>query len=111
MNETSNKKHKRENSSIIWDYYFEEFDTDENQLYLVCQVCKNRDIIKRYKWSKGASTTTAQGHLWRDHKIDKDHPEEPVNTDVDIRVAMKYITSRHQLSLEQSVINFIILDY
>jgi len=69
--ETSNKKRKRENSSIIWDYYFEEFDTDENQLYLVCQVCKNKDIIKNYKWSKGSSTTSAQGHLWRDYKIDK----------------------------------------
>jgi hypothetical protein len=79
MNEVSditNKKRKRE-KSIIWDYYIEEYDADENQLYLVCQVCRNKDIVKRYKWSKGASTTTAQGHLWRDHKIDKDHPEEP----------------------------------
>ncbi|CAB4395082.1 unnamed protein product [Rhizophagus irregularis] len=113
MNEVSditNKKRKRENSSIIWDYYIEEYDADENQLYLVCQVCRNKDIVKRYKWSKGASTTTAQGHLWRDHKIDKDHPEEPVKTDGDIRTAMKYITSKRQLSLEQSLITFIILD-
>ena len=67
MYETSdditNKKRKRENSSIIWDYFFEEYDEDEKQLYLVCQVCKNKSIIKRYKWTKGASTTTAAGHL------------------------------------------------
>jgi len=66
---------------------------------------QNKDIIKRYKWSKGSSTTS-----WHDHKIDKNHPEEEVNTYVDIRVAMKYITSRHQLSLEQSLVSFIILD-
>ena len=73
-------------------------------------MCKNKNIIKHYKWAKGASTTTAQGHLWCDHKIDKYHPEEPVNTDGDIRTVMKYITAKRQLSLEQSVITFIILD-
>ncbi|CAI2176333.1 4348_t:CDS:1, partial [Funneliformis geosporum] len=45
-----------------------------------------------------------------DHRIDKDHSEEPVKTDGDIRAAMKYITSKRQLFLEQSLINFIILD-
>lgn len=113
MYETSditNKKRKRENSSIIWDHFFEEYDEDEKQSYLVCQVCKNRSIVKRYKWTKGTSTTTAAGHLWRDHKIDKDHSEEPVNADGDIRTAMKYITVRRQVSLEQSLITFIILD-
>ena len=112
MDKTSditNKKCKRENLSIIWDYYIEEYDDIDNQLYLTCQVCKNKNIIKRYKCSKGASTTTATGHLWRDHKIDKD-PEEPDNTDGDIRAAMKYITLARQLSLEQSLITFIILD-
>ena len=74
-------------------------------------MCKNKDIVKRYKWSKGASTTSAQGHLWRDHKIDKNHPEEPANTDGDIKIAMKYITMKRQASLEQSLIVFIILDY
>ena len=62
MDETSgitNKKCKRENSSIIWDYYIEEYDDIDNQLYLTYQVCKNKNIIKRYKWTKGASTTTA----------------------------------------------------
>ncbi|CAB4386802.1 unnamed protein product [Rhizophagus irregularis] len=106
----TNKKCKRENSSIIWDYYVDEYDEEEGQLYLVCQVCKSKNIIKRYKWIKDASTTTAAGHLWRDHKIDKDHPEEPVDTDGDIRVAMKYITMARQLSLEQLLITFIILD-
>jgi hypothetical protein len=110
MDETSSKKRKRENASIIWDYYFEEFDEEEQQLYLICQVCKNKNIIKRYKWAKGASTSTAQGHLWKDHKIDKDHPEEPESTDGDIRIAIKYITMKRQLSLEQSLITFIILD-
>ncbi|CAI2175256.1 4837_t:CDS:1, partial [Funneliformis geosporum] len=60
--------------------------------------------------SKGISTTTTQGHLWRDHRIDKDHSEESVKTDDDIRAAIKYITSKRQLFLEQSLINFIILD-
>ena len=114
MYETSaditNKKRKRENSSIIWDYFFEEYDEDEKQLYLVCQVCKNKSIVKRYKWTKGASTTTATGHLWQGYRIDKDHPEEPVNADGDIRTAMKHITIRRQVSLEQSLITFIILD-
>ena len=51
---------------------------------------------KRYKWVKGGSTSTAQGHLWRDHKIDKDHPEE--EPDGDIRTAMKHIIGVfHQL--------------
>jgi len=109
MDETNNKR-RRENSSIIWDYYFEEYDEEEKQLYLVCQVCKNKSIIKRYKWIKGSSTTIAQGHLWRDHRIDKNHPEEPVNTDGDIRTVMKYITIKRQLSLEQSFITFIIID-
>lgn len=45
-----------------------------------------------------------------EYNIDKDHLEEPVKTDGDIRTAMKYITSKHQLSLEQSLITFIILD-
>src|SRR5687767_1892803 len=113
MDETfdiTNKKRKRENLSIIWDHYHEEYDEEERQLYIVCQVYKNRNIVKRYKWTKGASTTTALGHLWRDHKIDKDHPEEPTNTDGDIRVAMKYITTGCRLSLEQLLITFIILD-
>jgi hypothetical protein len=113
MDETSgitNKKRKRENSSIIWDYYVEEYDDVEKQLYLVCQVCRNKSIIKRYKWTKGASTTTAQGHLWKEHKIDKDHTEEPENKDGDIRDAMKFITMKRQSSLEQSLITFIILD-
>ena len=39
-----------------------------------------------------------------------DHLEEPVNADGDIRTAMKHITIRHQLSLEQLLITFIILD-
>jgi len=30
---------------------------------------------------KSSSTSTAQAHLWKDHKIDKDHPEEPETTD------------------------------
>jgi hypothetical protein len=113
MDETSgitNKKRKRENSSIIWDYYVEKYDDVEKQLYLVCQVCRNKSIIKRYKWTKGASTTTAQGHLWKEHKIDKDHTEEPENKDGDIRDAMKFITMKRQSSLEQSLITFIILD-
>lgn len=63
VSDITNKKRKRENSSIIWDYYIEEYDVNENQLYLVCQVCRNKDIVKRYKWSKGTSTTTAQEHL------------------------------------------------
>ena len=91
----TNKKRKRENSSIIWEYYLEEYDEEEKQLYIVCQVCQNKNIDKRYKWTKGALTTTAQEHLWKDHKIDKEHPEEPVNTDGDIRDAMKYLTIRH----------------
>ncbi|CAG8498482.1 8496_t:CDS:2 [Funneliformis caledonium] len=36
MDKTNNKR-KKENSSIIWDYYFEEYDEEEKQLYLVCQ--------------------------------------------------------------------------
>ena len=109
MAEPSNKKRKRENASIIWDYFFEEYDEEEQQSYLICQLCRNKDITKRYKWTKGASTSTAQGHLWRDHKIDKDHPEEPEITG-DIRSVIKHITSRRQLSLERSLIIFIILD-
>ncbi|CAI2197637.1 7427_t:CDS:1, partial [Funneliformis geosporum] len=42
--------------------------------------------------SKDASTTTAQEHLWCDHRIDKDYLEKPVKTDGDIRAAIKYIT-------------------
>ena len=111
MTEPSNKKRKRENSSIIWDYFFEEYDEEEQQLYLICQLCRNNDVItKRYKWAKGASTSTAQGHLWKGHNIDKNHPEEPEITDSDIRNVIKHITSRRQLSLEQSLIIFIILD-
>jgi len=64
MDQDINKKHKKENSSIIWNYYFEKYDEEEKQLYLVCQICKNKNIIKYYKWTKGASTTTAQGYLW-----------------------------------------------
>jgi hypothetical protein len=109
MAEPSNKKRKRENASIIWDYFFEEYDEEEQQSYLICQLCRNKDITKRYKWTKGASTSTAQGHLWRDHKIDKNHPEEPEITG-DIRSVIKHITSRRQLSLERSLIIFIILD-
>ena len=109
MAEPSNKKRKRENASIIWDYFFEEYDEEEQQSYLICQLCRNKDITKRYKWTKGASTSTAQGHLWRDHKIDKNHPEEPEITG-DIRSIIKHITSRRQLSLERSLIIFIILD-
>ena len=59
MEESSNKKWKRENSSIIWDYFFEEYDEEMQQLYLICQVCKNKNIIKHYKWTKDASTSTA----------------------------------------------------
>jgi len=59
MKEPSNKKQKRENSSIIWDYFFEEYDEEMQQLYLICQVCKNKNIIKCYKWTKGASISTA----------------------------------------------------
>ena len=110
MDDPSNKKRKRENSSIIWSYFFESYEEEEQQLYLNCQLCKNKDVIKRYKWSKGASTSTAQGHLWKEHKIDKDHPEEPEKTDGDIRSVIKHITSKRQLSLEQSIILFIILD-
>ena len=79
-------------------------------MYLICQLCINKDVTKRYKWTKGASTSTAQGHLWKDHKIDKDHLEEPKKTDGDIRSVIKHITSKRQLSLEQSLIIFIILD-
>lgn len=110
MEGTSSKKRKRENSSIIWDYFFEEYDEEEQQLYLVCQICKNNNVIKRYKWSKSASTSTAQGHLWRDHRIDKDHPEEPEPTNGDIRDTIKHITIKHQSCLEESLITFIILD-
>ncbi|CAB4495189.1 unnamed protein product [Rhizophagus irregularis] len=107
---TSSKKRKRENSSIIWNYFFEEYDEEEQQLYLACQICKNNNVIKRYKWSKSASTSTAQGHIWRDHKIDKDHPEEPEPTNGDIRDTIKHITIKHQSCLEESFITFIILD-
>ncbi|PKC59652.1 hypothetical protein RhiirA1_399792, partial [Rhizophagus irregularis] len=107
---TSSKKRKRENSSIIWNYFFEEYDEEEQQLYLACQICKNNNVIKRYKWSKSASTSTAQGHIWRDHKIDKDHPEEPEPTNGDIRDTIKHITIKHQSCLEESLITFIILD-
>ncbi|CAB5191218.1 unnamed protein product [Rhizophagus irregularis] len=110
MEGTSSKKRKRENSSIIWNYFFEEYDEEEQQLYLTCQICKNNNVIKRYKWSKSASTSTAQGHLWRDHKIDKDHPEEPEPTNGDIRDTIKHITIKHQSCLEESLITFIILD-
>ena len=96
MAEPSNKKRKRENAR---DYFFEEYDEEEQQSYLICQLCRNKDITKRYKWTKGALTSTAQGHLWRDHKIDKDHPEEPEITG-DIRSVIKHITSRRQLSLK-----------
>jgi len=64
-----------------------------------------------YKWTKDVSTTIAQEYLWWDHKINKNHPEEPENTDGDIRIAIKYIIMKCQLSLEQSLIIFIILDY
>ncbi|PKB92775.1 hypothetical protein RhiirA5_438011 [Rhizophagus irregularis] len=110
MEGTSSKKRKRENSSIIWNYFFEEYDEEEQQLYLACQICKNNNVIKRYKWSKSASTSTAQGHIWRDHKIDKDHPEEPEPTNGDIRDTIKHITIKHQSCLEESLITFIILD-
>src|SRR2546430_1397759 len=89
MEQAFNKKRKRENSSIIWNYFSEEYDDEEKQLYIICQVCNNKGIIKRYKWIKGASTSTAQGHLLRDHRIDRDHPEEPEITDGDIRTAIK----------------------
>ena len=58
---------------------------------------------------KDSSTTTAQGHLWRDYRIDKNHLEELVNTDGDIRTVMKYITIKRQLSLEQSFITLLLL--
>ena len=57
----------------------------DNQLYLTCQVCKNKNIIKHYKWTKGTSTTIAQGYLWKEYRIDKDHTEEPLNADSDIQ--------------------------
>jgi len=34
-----------------------------------------------YKWTKDVSTTIAQEYLWWDHKINKNHPEEPENKD------------------------------
>ncbi|CAI2170687.1 4977_t:CDS:2, partial [Funneliformis geosporum] len=58
MEHTFNKKCKRENSSIIWDHFSEEYDNEEKQLYIICQK-----------------------HLLQNHRIDKDHPKEPEITD------------------------------
>ncbi len=65
------------------------------QLYLICQVCKNKNIIKHYKWTKGVSTSTTQGHLWKDYNINKDHSEESEITDGDIKDIIKYITLKY----------------
>ena len=48
---------------------------------LFVKLCKNKDVTKRYKWVKSGSTSTAQAHLWKDHKIDNDHLEELETTD------------------------------
>ncbi|PKK58755.1 hypothetical protein RhiirC2_795818 [Rhizophagus irregularis] len=72
----SSKKRKRENSSIIWNYFLEKYDEEEQQLYLICQIY---------------------------------HPEEAEPTDGDIiKETIKYITMKHQLNFEESLI---ILDY
>ncbi|CAG8544720.1 11358_t:CDS:2 [Ambispora gerdemannii] len=80
-NETQKRK-KRDNSSIVWDYFKTE------------TITNNRNMLS---------------HLWTKYRIDKDHPEE-MTTNGSIVKVMHIITKRRQQKLSQLLIEFIIQD-
>ena len=54
----------RENGSFAWDF----FDIRGELAY--CLICERKNKERKYK--HGGSTTNLLGHLWKEHRIDKD---------------------------------------
>ncbi|CAG8659526.1 23936_t:CDS:2 [Cetraspora pellucida] len=90
------KRKKRDNSSIVWDYF--NIETTEKGDFTVCRICKEKNITVKY--AHDSLTGNMLGHLWSKHRIDKDHPEE-TNTNGSIIKAMHVITKRRQEKITQ----------